>query len=102
MSVGNLLVRDGRLCGVIDFGQFCVGDPACDLVPAWTLLDTESREVFRAGVAVDEATWARGRGWALWKALIVAARLCETNAWEGAQCWNTIEAALADHARTEA
>ena len=101
MSAGNLLVRDGRLCGVIDFGQFCVGDPACDLVPAWSLLDTESREVFRAGVCVDEATWARGRGWALWKALIVAAELTTTNAWEGAQCWNTIESALADHAGTE-
>lgn len=102
MSAGNLLVRDGRLCGVIDFGQFCVGDPACDLAPAWTLFDAESREVLRTVVSLDEATWARGRGWALWKALIVAAQLTATNAWEGARCWSTIESVLTDHARTEA
>ena len=101
MSVGNLLVSDGRLCGVIDFGQCCVGDPACDLVPAWTLFDEESREVFKTSVAVDQATWSRGRGWALWKALIVAARLTTTNAWEGARCWSTIENVMTDHVQTD-
>jgi aminoglycoside phosphotransferase (APT) family kinase protein len=45
MAVGNLLVIAGRLCGVIEFGQFCLGDPACELAPAWTLLDAASREV---------------------------------------------------------
>jgi aminoglycoside phosphotransferase (APT) family kinase protein len=102
IAVGNLLVKAGELCGVIDFGQFCVGDPACDLAPAWTLLDAESRETFRTSIALDEGTWARGRGWTLWKALIVAARLVDTNAWEGTQCWSTIENVLADHAQTEA
>jgi aminoglycoside phosphotransferase (APT) family kinase protein len=102
MAVGNLLVRDGRLCAVIDFGQFCVGDPACDLVPAWTLFDAHSRAIFRADVGLDAAAWARGRGWALWKALIGAARRGATNAWEGTRCWATIEAVLSDHARTEA
>lgn len=102
MGVGNLLVRDGRLSGVIDFGQSCVGDPACDLALAWTLFDAASRDVFRRGCSLDEATWARGRGWVLWKALIVAARLAPTNAWEGTRCWRTIEAVLADHARTAA
>jgi aminoglycoside phosphotransferase (APT) family kinase protein len=94
MGVGNLLVSDGRLCGVIDFGQLCVGDPACDLVPAWTLFDKDSRDVFRRTLSLDEATWARGRGWAIWKALIVAAQLSETNAWEGSHCWSTIESVL--------
>ncbi|MFF5174596.1 aminoglycoside phosphotransferase family protein [Micromonospora sp. NPDC000089] len=70
VAFGNLLVRDGRLAAVIDFGTCGVGDPACDLTVAWTMLDGESREVFRAGMALDPATWARGRGWALWKALI--------------------------------
>lgn len=67
---GNLLVRDGRLAAVIDFGTSGVGDPACDLVPAWTMFDGAARRVFRDAVALDDATWARARGWALWKALI--------------------------------
>jgi aminoglycoside phosphotransferase (APT) family kinase protein len=67
---GNLLLDgSGRLGGVIDFGQYGVGDPACDLVIAWTLLRGRARDTFRAAIAVDDATWARGRGWALWKAL---------------------------------
>jgi aminoglycoside phosphotransferase (APT) family kinase protein len=64
-------VRDGKLSAVIDFGSSAVGDPSCDLALAWTMLSGESRAAFRAALAVDEATWARGRGWALWKALIV-------------------------------
>lgn len=67
---GNLLVRDGRLAAVLDFGTSGVGDPACDLVIAWTLFSGESRAAFRAEVAADAAEWARARGWALWKALI--------------------------------
>jgi aminoglycoside phosphotransferase (APT) family kinase protein len=70
VAADNLLVRDGRLAAVIDFGSSGVGDPACDVVIAWTLLSGESREAFRDTLAVDDATWARGRGWALWKALI--------------------------------
>ncbi|MFJ8214507.1 aminoglycoside phosphotransferase family protein [Streptomyces sp. NPDC096033] len=62
---GNLLGRRGRLTAVIDFGLVGVGDPACDLMAAWTVLTVESREAFRAAVGVDDATWARGRGWAL-------------------------------------
>lgn len=68
---GNLLLDDaGGLGGVIDFGQCGVGDPACDLVIAWTLLRGRARDAFRAALAVDEAMWTRARGWALWKALI--------------------------------
>ena len=65
----NLLVRDGRLDAVIDFGCSAVGDPACDTVIAWTFLEGESRAAFTSNLALDEDTWARGRGWALWKAL---------------------------------
>jgi aminoglycoside phosphotransferase (APT) family kinase protein len=71
----NLLVRDGRLCAVLDFGCSAVGDPACDLAIAWTFFAGESRRAFRDALALDEATWARGRGWALWKALITQAEL---------------------------
>ncbi|MGI8397700.1 aminoglycoside phosphotransferase family protein [Agrobacterium deltaense] len=71
IAEGNLLVKDGRLSAVIDFGSSGVGDPSSDLILAWNVLDAESRAVFRRALDLDEATWQRGRGWALWKALIV-------------------------------
>ena len=71
IAEGNLLVKDGRLSAVIDFGSCAVGDPSSDLILAWNVLDAESRAVFRRVLDLDEATWQRGRGWALWKALIV-------------------------------
>ena len=52
-----------------------MGDPACDLAIAWTFFEGNSREAFRRAINVDAGTWARGRGWALWKALIVVAQL---------------------------
>jgi len=73
VAPGNLIVRDGRLAAVIDFGCSAVGDPACDLVIAWTCLDAPARAAFRAALPLDEATWTRAAGWALWKALIVLA-----------------------------
>jgi aminoglycoside phosphotransferase (APT) family kinase protein len=69
----NLLVEDGRLSAAIDFGSLGVGDPACDVMVAWKVLSSETRDVFRAALSVDEATWARGRGWALSQALIALA-----------------------------
>ena len=62
--------RGGRLAAVIDFGTSGVGDPACDLVIAWTLFDGASRAAFVEASGGTTATWARARGWALWKALI--------------------------------
>lgn len=73
VASGNLLVRDGALAGVIDFGTCGVGDPACDLVIAWTFFSGESRAVFRRAVGQDDGTWARARGWVLWKSLITLA-----------------------------
>jgi aminoglycoside phosphotransferase (APT) family kinase protein len=71
VAAGNLLLdADGRLAAVIDFGTCGVGDPACDLVIAWTLLDPDARATFRAATGADDATWARARGWAVWKAAI--------------------------------
>lgn len=74
VGASNLLVVDGELRAVIDFGCAAVGDPACDLTMAWTFFTDESREVFRCGLPLDRATWERGRGWALWKALITLAQ----------------------------
>ncbi|MFE0203784.1 aminoglycoside phosphotransferase family protein [Streptomyces sp. NPDC058985] len=62
---GNLLARDGRLSAVIDFGGLGIGDPACDLMIAFTLMSADSRAAFRDALGVDDATWTRGRGWAL-------------------------------------
>ncbi|GII85047.1 aminoglycoside phosphotransferase [Sphaerisporangium siamense] len=62
---GNLLTVDGRLSAVIDFGELGVGDPACDMTIAFTLMSAGSRAAFRDALGVDEATWTRGRGWAL-------------------------------------
>ena len=73
VTASNLLVADGELRAVIDFGCCAVGDPACDLVMAWTLFDGENRAAFRSELPFDDATWARGRGWALWKALTTLA-----------------------------
>jgi aminoglycoside phosphotransferase (APT) family kinase protein len=71
LDARNLLVKDGRLCAVIDFGCLAVGDPACDVMVAWKLFPSEVRETFRAALAVDEATWLRGCGWALSQALLI-------------------------------
>lgn len=68
----NLLVEQGRLAGVIDFGQLAVGDPACDLAIGWTFLGRAGRAAFRAALDLDEAAWRRGRAWAAWKAAILA------------------------------
>ncbi|MFG3711043.1 aminoglycoside phosphotransferase family protein [Micromonospora sp. NPDC047730] len=73
IASGNLLLNDGRLAAVIDFGTCGVGDPACDLAIAWTLLTADGRQAFRERLSVGEATWARGRGWALWKTLVTCA-----------------------------
>ncbi len=79
LAPGNLVARDGRLVGVIDWGGLGVGDPATDLLPAWNLFTGESREAFRAALAVDDASWARGRGLALSQALTALPYYLETN-----------------------
>lgn len=73
VAATNLLATDGRLAGVIDFGQLGIGDPACDLVVAWTGLDASGRRVLRDEVGLDDDAWRRARGWALWKALVTLA-----------------------------
>lgn len=70
IAPGNLLVNNGRLCAVIDFGILGIGDPSCDYAIAWTFLDVDSRNAFFQELECDEDTRSRARGWALWKALI--------------------------------
>lgn len=76
---GNLLVVDGRLSAVIDFGGLGVGDPACDLLPAWNLFGGQSGRVFLEALDADEAMRLRGRGWALSQALVALPYYWETN-----------------------
>jgi aminoglycoside phosphotransferase (APT) family kinase protein len=97
IASGNLLVRNGRLAAVIDFGTCGVGDPACDLVIAWTMFSGESRDVFRRTVGQDAGTWARARGWALWKALIGLADDIDTNEQAAAGNRRIIDEILTDH-----
>ena len=94
---GNLLVRDGRLSAVIDFGCAGVGDPACDTTIAWTFFAGESRETFREGLGLDAATWTRGRGWAIWKAMIVLVDELPGDPEGAAFTAAVIESILADH-----
>ncbi|MFI8197553.1 aminoglycoside phosphotransferase family protein [Streptomyces sp. NPDC085942] len=79
LQPGNVLVEDGRLTAVIDFGCTGLADPAVDLIAAWYLLASDARETFRTALAPDDATWARGRGWALSIALLELAHHRESN-----------------------
>jgi aminoglycoside phosphotransferase (APT) family kinase protein len=109
VTAANLLVVDGRLSAVVDFGCSGVGDPACDLTIAWTFFFGDSRETFRDRLPLDEGTWARGRGWALWKALITLVKDLNVDDAEADPAslrfgWRlsarqVIEEALADHSR---
>lgn len=97
LSAGNLLVQKGCLAAVLDFGQVAVGDPACDLAVTWTLFSGESRELFRSMLTFDEGTWARGRAWTLWKALVVAAGFTNPNNAESQRCWYILDDILTDY-----
>lgn len=101
VSGGNLLVENGRLSAVIDFGAAGVGDPACDLAIAWTFFEGDNREAFREAMPADKGTWARGRGWALWKALIIYAQFpgSPTDPLEIEKCRLVIADVVADHIR---
>ena len=96
---GNVLVDgSGRLIAVIDFGCMTVGDPACDVMAGWTLFSAEGREAFRSAIGVDDATWARGRGWALSFALIALPYYMHTNPVFVRDARHVIREVLADQA----
>ncbi len=96
ISASNLLVKAGRISAVIDFGQLGIGDPARDLAIAWTFFEGASRKAFRDALRLDVETWARGRGWALWKALIVTAGLVDTTPVEAARSRRNLDEVLSD------
>ena len=73
-AIGNMLMKNGKLSAIIDFGGLGIGDPACDLVIAWSFLESKSCEIFINEMNLDEDTWLRAKAWASWKATFV---LCE-------------------------
>lgn len=75
----NLLVQGGRLCAIIDFGGVGIGDPAADVVPAWSVFNAIGREIFRRVLDVGDDTWSRARGYALHQALMIIPYYPETN-----------------------
>ncbi|MFJ2648057.1 aminoglycoside phosphotransferase family protein [Streptomyces sp. NPDC087420] len=91
---GNLLTVGGRLSAVIDFGELGIGDPARDLTIAFTLMSADSRAAFRAALDVDDATWTRGRGWALATGLNAYTSYAATHPRIAAQTTRQITAAL--------
>jgi aminoglycoside phosphotransferase (APT) family kinase protein len=97
VAPGNLLVSGGRLSAVIDFGVAGVGDPACDAAIAWTFFAAESRTTYQSLLPLDDAAWTRGRGWALWKALVTLVRARGEEALRAAQCRHVIDEVLADY-----
>jgi aminoglycoside phosphotransferase (APT) family kinase protein len=94
---GNLLLDHGRLSAVLDFGTCGIGDPACDITIAWTFLSGDSSRVFRERLPLDSATWARGRGWAIWKATKVLAAALDNDPQDAAFTTDVIQKILTDH-----
>lgn len=99
ISPDNLLILNGELSAVIDFGQLTIGDPACDLAITWTFFKGESRETFKNHLSLDPATWTRARAWTLWKALIAAANINNPGNTEAKECWRIIDDVIDDHKR---
>lgn len=97
LSDGNVLVRDAHLTGVIDWGGLVAGDPAPELMVAWSLFDAGSRVAFRDALGwVDEDTWLRGRAWATSAAIQALPYYRDTNPDIVARSWRTVEAVLAE------
>lgn len=98
VAPGNLLVRDGRLTGLIDFAGVSRGDPAVDLQVAWNLLPRHLRPVLREALGVDDATWLRSRAWSLSQACLQLPYYVETNKPLAANARYVIGEVLADAA----
>jgi aminoglycoside phosphotransferase (APT) family kinase protein len=92
----NLLVDRGRLSAVIDFGGVGIGDPAADVIAAWSVFSQSGRTTFRAALGVDDGTWNRARGYALHQALLIIPYYAETNPGFVALAKRTVEEVLAD------
>ncbi len=97
ISAGNILIKEEQLSSVIDFGGLSIGDPACDLVIAWKFFRGKGRKIFRESLSFNNDTWHRARGWALWKSMIIAANLTESNQVETLSAWPTIQEIIQEY-----
>jgi len=91
---GNLLVVEGRISAVIDFGGLNVGDPACDLQPAWNVFTGASRRRFRTELEADDDAWQRGRGWVIYQTVSALAYYRDTNPGIVRQAWHALDEVL--------
>ncbi len=96
MLKSNLLLQNGRLCAVIDFGEAGIGDPAADVVPAWSVFNKAGREAFRQALDVDDNTWRRACGYALHQALMIIPYYPQTNPEFVAMAKRTVEEILTE------
>lgn len=78
-AIGNMLLKNSKLSAIIDFGGVALGDPACDLVIAWTFLNGKARDIFIQEMDLDEDTWLRAKAWALWKATFELCQIADKN-----------------------
>ena len=97
----NLLARAGRLCAVIDFGGAGAGDPAADVIPAWSVFTAPGRAAFRRALAVADGVWERARGYALHQALLIIPYYARSNPAFTALACRTVAEVLADLAGTQ-
>jgi aminoglycoside phosphotransferase (APT) family kinase protein len=93
-AIGNILLKDSKLFAIIDFGGMGLGDPACDLVIAWTLLKNKSRDIFIQAMSLDEDTWLRAKAWVLWKATFELCQITDRNSPEASVHKRIIEDVL--------
>lgn len=93
-AIGNMLIQNGKLSAIIDFGGMALGDPACDLVIAWTFLNGEARKIFIREMNLDEDTWLRAQAWALWKATFELCQIEDKHSSEGLKQKRIISDAL--------
>jgi aminoglycoside phosphotransferase (APT) family kinase protein len=92
----NLLVDRGRIGAVIDFGSVGAGDPASDVIAAWSVFGRAGRATYRAALDVDDATWSRARGIALHQAAMIIPYYATTNPGFVTLAKRTVEEILAD------
>lgn len=92
----NLLVKERRLSAVIDFGSVGVGDPASDVIPAWSVFGPAGRETYRRELDVDDGTWSRARGIALHQAALIIPYYRVTNPGFVELAKRTVEQIIAD------
>lgn len=95
-AIGNMLLQEGKLSAIIDFGGIALGDPACDLIIAWTFLKGKARDIFIQEMALDENTWLRARAWALWKATFELCQIEDKHSSEGLRQIKIIDEVLGE------